>query len=333
MNKQSIPVLVVVFLFSHLVYADLHFDDGGTHIIDYEVSGFLYVHNETTVNLISGGNVEWQLITEDNSQAIIDGGYADSVVATDFSRIDVLSSRITGPIGFVSSLDNSHVAISGGWVEDLCVKDAGQMTLSGGAIVGYIKAGYDTSPPHTGVITIVGTNFTVNDSPVGYGTYFRTDYASGYLSGTLLDGSPLTNRLFSIYDNASIVLSPELPTYTLTICVEPNDIGIDTVVPFIGDHNAAGSVNLSAAKYIDCPDVYQFDYWIGDVEDANSANTTVFMDLDKTVTAVFVATRECGDECHPNDLFGDYNHDCIIDFNDFAAFANNWLVCTKPECD
>jgi len=126
---------------------------------------------------------------------------------------------------------------------------------------------------------------------------------------------------------------PEPSTYTLTMNVEPNDIGIDTVTPLIGDHNATGLVNISAETYLDCPDVYLFDYWIGDVADVNSANTTVFMDSDKTITAVFVATRECGDECHPNDLFGDYNHDCIIDFTDFAAFADNWLVCTKPECD
>lgn len=121
------------------------------------------------------------------------------------------------------------------------------------------------------------------------------------------------------------------PDQLLTVQTEPNDV--NTVTPSVGEHICSGLVDISAQPFIDCPDVYQFDYWDGDVTDANSASTTVFMDSDKTIKGVFVATRECGDECHPNNLFGDYNHDCIIDFNDFAKFADNWLVCTKPECD
>jgi len=126
----------------------------------------------------------------------------------------------------------------------------------------------------------------------------------------------------------------EYSPYTLTMSVEPNDLGINTVEPNLGQHiYYSGIVNISAQSFIDCPDVYQFDYWVGDVTDVNDPNTTIFMDSDKTVTAYFIATRECGDECHPNDLFGDYDHNCIIDLNDFAWFANNWMVCTKPECD
>jgi probable HAF family extracellular repeat protein len=153
-------------------------------------------------------------------------------------------------------------------------------------------------------------------------------------------------RAYCINDNGWIVGTageygwllipiPQPLLQILTVDVEPNDIGIDTIDPNVGDNSyyTNSTVNLKATRFIDCPDVYQFDYWVGDVNDVNDPNTTVFMDSDKTVTAYFMATRECGDECHPNDLFGDYNHDCIIDFNDFAWFANNWLVCTKPECD
>ena len=118
---------------------------------------------------------------------------------------------------------------------------------------------------------------------------------------------------------------------TLTMVIEPNDAGIDTVAPNSGSYNS--TVNLTATTFIDCPYVYKFNHWDGDVANVNAANTTVFMDSDKTVTAVFTATRECGDECHPNDLLGDFNHDCIIDIADFAEFALNWMVCTKPECD
>lgn len=122
-----------------------------------------------------------------------------------------------------------------------------------------------------------------------------------------------------------------LPNRTLTIQSNPSDA--NTLTPSVGQHIVNGLVDISANKYINCPDVYLFDHWEGDVANPNSASTTVFMDSDKTITAVFTATRECGDECHPNNLFGDYNHDCIIDMTDFAQFALNWLTCTKPECD
>ena len=122
-----------------------------------------------------------------------------------------------------------------------------------------------------------------------------------------------------------------LPNQILNIQSIPSDA--NTLTPSVGEYTVSGFVDISADKYINCPDVYLFDHWDGDVADPNSSNTTVFMDADKTITAVFTATRECGDECHPDDLFGDYNNDCIINITDFSQFALNWLVCTKPECD
>ena len=38
----------------------------------------------------------------------------------------------------------------------------------------------------------------------------------------------------------------------------------------------------------------------------------------------------CGDPNHPF-LPGDINHDCFVDFFDFALMANNWLDCTSPD--
>ena len=71
-----------------------------------------------------------------------------------------------------------------------------------------------------------------------------------------------------------------------------------------------------------------------DVNDANSPSTTATMDADKTVTAVFtVDSPECGDECHPNFLLGDLNHDCYINFKDMAMLASRWATCMAPECD
>ena len=122
----------------------------------------------------------------------------------------------------------------------------------------------------------------------------------------------------------------------LTIEVEPNTVGIDTLTPSLGTHEYGVNltVSINASNFANCPNVYKLDHWEGDVTDPDSANTTIIMDADKTITAVYtIATPICGDECHPNFLLGDHNHDCIVDIVDFAMFASRWLTCTKPECD
>lgn len=40
----------------------------------------------------------------------------------------------------------------------------------------------------------------------------------------------------------------------------------------------------------------------------------------------------CGDPDHPYPVM-DFNHDCTVDFVDFAFFTNRWLECTHPDCD
>jgi len=118
----------------------------------------------------------------------------------------------------------------------------------------------------------------------------------------------------------------------LTMQTEPPEV--DTVTPPVGDHEYAQGVaaNISAQRFVYCPDVYVFDHWEGDVNDPYSANTTIIMDANETVTAVFVDGRQCGDECHPYPAF-DFDEDCEVSFGDFALFAIHWLECTKPECD
>ena len=127
----------------------------------------------------------------------------------------------------------------------------------------------------------------------------------------------------------------EPPSNILTINVEPNDMGINSLEPEIGQHSyyEMTFANINATRFVQCPNIRRFDHWEGQVSDPNSAQTTVFMDADKTVTAIFVDGAICGDECHPNFLMGDLNHDCIVDLKDLAMFSNRYLHCTKPECD
>ena len=113
---------------------------------------------------------------------------------------------------------------------------------------------------------------------------------------------------------------------------EPSEV--NTIIPIVGTHQytQGDTVNISAQRFANCPDVYVFSHWVGDVNDFNASSTTVVMDANKTVTAVFVDGRQCGDECHPYRA-GDLNKDCVVDFEDFTSFAQTWLDCTKPECD
>lgn len=123
--------------------------------------------------------------------------------------------------------------------------------------------------------------------------------------------------------------------FTLRLNVDPNDVGIDTTTPLPGEHKClkGRAIDLEARLFKSCPAVYHFNHWEGDVVDPNSPLTTVIMDEDKTVTAVFVAFEPmCGDECHPI-LRGDLNGDCYINFADFVLYSDMWMTCTHPDCD
>jgi probable HAF family extracellular repeat protein len=131
------------------------------------------------------------------------------------------------------------------------------------------------------------------------------------------------------------VLGDPPPSVTLTVKVEPNDLGIDRVTPSIGKHIYYKNwpVIIKADTFKKCPDVYRFSHWAGDVAEPNSATVTLVMTEDKTVTAVYSADqRRCGDECHPI-LQGDLNKDCYINMEDFALYCAQWLSCTHPDCD
>jgi hypothetical protein len=120
---------------------------------------------------------------------------------------------------------------------------------------------------------------------------------------------------------------------TLTISTSP--AGLVTVQPGVGEftYPEHAVATISAAQSNNCPDVYVFDHWEGPaVMNPNAAETTVLMDNNVQLTAVFNATRACGDACHAYPEM-DFNHDCIVNLADLTELLEDWLVCTKPECD
>jgi hypothetical protein len=103
---------------------------------------------------------------------------------------------------------------------------------------------------------------------------------------------------------------------------------INTLTPPIGsyDYTENEVVEVNAADYITCPQIYKFERWIGDVADTYSQVTTVKLDSNKTLRAVFSYPEEpiCGDKCHLI-LQGDLNKDCMINFQDLAILAQGWV--------
>lgn len=297
------------------------------------VGSWLIVYDNSNVNISGGSSIVSQgIIAHNSSQVDISGGWIGGYVGSqvyDNSQVNI--SGETTIRGGLFVFDNSRVNISGGTMEPdtnrgLYVYDNSQVNISGGHMGPCSK----DICINGGVVSIYGSDFAVNGIPIAYGEYYYSDFSGAVirLTGTLASGETFNN---TCYVDGKLVLVPS-STYTLTMGVEPNDIGIDTLTPTVGDHNCAGSFNINAEKFINCPDVYTFDHWDGDVADPNSATTTVFMDSDKSVTGVFVDARQCGDECHPYPS-GDINKDCKVNFLDIAMVANSWLECTRPECD
>lgn len=130
----------------------------------------------------------------------------------------------------------------------------------------------------------------------------------------------------------AILVSDPPTLYSLTMQVSPG--GPDTIFPAIGEHEYEQGtvVPLSATDFLECPDVYEFDHWEGNVDNVSSSNTTILMNDNQTVTAVFVPTRQCGDECHFYPV-GDFDQNCYVNWADFSIFASHWLEggCTDPD--
>ena len=72
---------------------------------------------------------------------------------------------------------------------------------------------------------------------------------------------------------------------TFTLNIDTNPMGSSETTPSVGSYIYSEDeiVSISAGPYLG----YQFDHWEGDVEDPFSENTTVLMNADKTIAAVF----------------------------------------------
>jgi len=226
--------IVILLALCNYAEAVLVFNDGGEHIINYEVHDVVYVDQDTPgvgtkVNLLDGGWIHaWLHAYEDSQVSILGGRVSSSVKAYDRCNVSISGGEIGGPF---YGRDNAIIDISGGelgsWLQtfndveatisggqiSLFVEawDNSRITISGGVIGGRIAAVRDS------LITIVGTNFAINGTPVAYGDFASAYGITGVITGTLANGDVLNNNYSLVHPGADIRFIPEPATILLML--------------------------------------------------------------------------------------------------------------------
>ncbi|MDY6951910.1 MAG: choice-of-anchor U domain-containing protein [Thermodesulfobacteriota bacterium] len=106
-------------------------------------------------------------------------------------------------------------------------------------------------------------------------------YFGGWTGDVADPNAPATTITMNADKEVTATFTETPPGYTLTMAVT----GEGTTTPEVGDHD----YDMDAVVDIEATpaDGWYFTQWTGDVEDPNAPSTTVTMDGDKTVTAVF----------------------------------------------
>ena len=155
--------------------------------------------SETSELLFAGGQVQSDLRVEDSAFAKITGGNIKRLLLFDYGEAEITE----GTIGYVS------------WDNAALLHQQSITHVYGGDFIGEIRLGANPNwLDESCELFVYGTNFTINGSPVEYGTYINLNgqnYTDYYLTGTLLSGEAISNNIY-LYDDTSLVLTPEPAT-------------------------------------------------------------------------------------------------------------------------
>jgi len=235
MRSQSILVVGMVLGIFGVVQqeavANVTFDDGGVHNIDYEINDLVDVDYQspgmkTTVNWLDGGILlypYWLSGYGDSTINIFDGTVIRYLNAWENCQVTIYD----GSVYSLSTLDNSKAKIFGGSTDihlnpqdkseveiyggsissGWTAYENSQVTIFGGSIGKEMRAGYSDFCSST--ITLIGSDFAINGMSVGYGEYDTGGWSvvGGTLTGTLANGDYLDSR-FYIRGDSRIVLAP-----------------------------------------------------------------------------------------------------------------------------
>jgi len=299
----------------------------------------------TTVTLTatpaSGYRVaSWNGTSDDSSTGTTNTVVMDSnkIVTVSFESIPVtqysLTASVSGGNGTVSPTTGTYddgttvtltatpasgyrVASWSGTSDDSATTAANTVVMDGNKTV---TVTFEVIPPtqYTLTASVSGGNGTV--SPTS-GTYdggttvtLAAAAASGYQvaswSGTSDDSATTTtNTVIMNADKTVSVTFESIPAaqYTLTVQVE----GQGSASPANGSvYDDGTTVDLTAT-----PEAHwMFDGWSGNVADTDASSTTIFMDADQSITAVFVADSD-EDSVPDDNEFGPNGDDPTYDGN------------------
>ncbi|KKL52860.1 hypothetical protein LCGC14_2281230 [marine sediment metagenome] len=220
------------------------FEDSVVNVYGGSISNYLaYGSSRLSISDGSAGYLD----TYDSSQVLLTGGSAGSIDAYDNSQITLAGGSLTGELwafdysavdvsmGHLMTIvlyDSSQMLFTGGSVQYHILVSGGQASVSGGTIIGdfHVSGGQATwsgglvggnlAAAGNGVLTIEGSSFAVDGTPIGYGSLYSmlgggwTNEPHRQLTRTLLNGDPIDSNFF-IGQNASIVLVPEPATLAL----------------------------------------------------------------------------------------------------------------------
>ena len=185
--------------------------------------------------------------------------------------------------------------------------------------------------PGDDYLTMVNKSFRRQITPGTVIDFFQTGgVACGNVTSTF---SVATVRIEHIEDQTIRFLTVNVATTANagSICSPCDPTG--SVTPTVGEileFPDGEIVDLLATACNDCgacPDMQVFSSWSGDVgtvTDTNAATTTIEMLGDYTVTANYVGGNVCGGACFPIDPQDTVEPNCVLDYNDFADFADDW---------
>ncbi|MFI4912371.1 MAG: hypothetical protein ACIAQZ_11955 [Sedimentisphaeraceae bacterium JB056] len=164
---------------------------------------------------------------------------------------------------------------------------------------------------------------------------YAIDLADGEYIAIAMRGNRLNHRKVNWYNSELVISADPESFYNLTVEASPAIVD-SGVSPMIGASKVVmdQEIEISAVDFAGaCPTGYSFDHWeVDGVLYSDQADTTLVVDADMTLTAVFVSSNECGDVCRPYPV-GDVSFDCVVDLEDFAKVAQDWTDCTDPSCD
>ncbi len=217
-------IIIELFCFSN-IKADIVFDDGLTHDITWTINDKVCVYNSfpennpTKVNIFGGGRIE-TLYVHGDGNVWVNNGSLNYLQPVDESTVEISSGTIDETIW---AGGNCTVTVHDAQIgQNLLGNDECEITFWGGSIYGNFGLSnwcrgflYGGSVDGELIVnqdcqlTIAGSDFIIDGSPVDYGTYTTGGraYVETAISGILLDGSTVNNTLIMTQD-ASVVLTP-----------------------------------------------------------------------------------------------------------------------------